>query len=98
MNFLYNMIMKNNLKPLRKRKRLTQEELASLIHVSTDTYRNYETGRSDPPLETLIKLSKILECSTDEILLIESFEIKQIQADLFKLLKELQILIQKILK
>ena len=98
MNFLYNVIMKNNLKPLRKRKKLTQEELASLIHVSTDTYRNYETGRSDPSLETLITLSKIFECSTDEILLIESFEIKQIQADLFKLLKELQIIIQKILK
>jgi len=90
--------MKTNLKILRLKKKMTQDELASIINVSKDTYRRYEYGMYDPSIETLVKLSKILECSVDDILIIENKDLIEQQDELFKLLKELQIIVNKIIK
>ncbi len=77
---------------------MTQDEIASQLNVSTVTYRNYETGRRDPTPETLVKLSEIYECSVDEILKFEySSSLKDKQV-LLKKLKELQLLIDEIIK
>jgi DNA-binding XRE family transcriptional regulator len=42
----------SNLKMLRYAKRLTQQELADAAGISRDTYRNIESGRSDPKIST----------------------------------------------
>lgn len=90
--------MKNNLKILRRQKNLTQEQLASKIGIPQPTYRTYENGRYEPSIKTLVKLSQILECSVDDILIIDKKDLIEQQDELFELLKELQKIVDKILK
>lgn len=49
----------------RKKKGLSQEELAKLIGLSRQFVGHMETDIKKPSLETLIKLAKILEVSLD---------------------------------
>jgi len=53
------------LKNLRIQNNLSQKELASKIDLSSNIVCEYEKGRSQPSIETLIKLSRILNCSID---------------------------------
>lgn len=48
------------LKDARKQKGLLQSELGKLIGVRTQTISNWETGKSEPNLETVNKLCEIL--------------------------------------
>ena len=54
-----------NLKNLRVQNNLSQKDLASKIELSSNIICEYEKGRSQPSIETLIKLSSILSCSID---------------------------------
>ena len=56
------------LKLLRKRKRLTQEDLARLLGVSRITVARWETGQRHPTAEQLIRLSEVLGVSPEELL------------------------------
>ena len=54
---------------LRKKKGLTQEELADLANISVFTLRQYESGaRSAPRIEQLVKLAGALDTSVDTLL------------------------------
>lgn len=57
-----------NLKRLRESKNLTQLEIANIIGVNRTTYTKYETGDSEPNIETLIKLANLFETSIDTII------------------------------
>lgn len=48
----------DKLKKLRKDKRLTQEELAAIINVSTSAVSQYERGKATPRRENLILLAE----------------------------------------
>ena len=50
-----------NVKQIRESKQLTQDDLAAKLFVSRQTISNYETGRTRPDIETLIKLSSVLD-------------------------------------
>jgi transcriptional regulator with XRE-family HTH domain len=53
---------------LRKRKELTQRQLADLIGVDPSTIRNWERDRGG--IETFVKIAKlckVLECNIDEL-------------------------------
>tara|TARA_B100001059_G_scaffold160873_1_gene160415 strand:+ start:194 stop:394 length:201 start_codon:yes stop_codon:yes gene_type:complete len=52
------MILKNNLKEVRQKKSLTQEELASNVGVSRQTIISIERYRYKPSLELAMKISK----------------------------------------
>lgn len=56
------------LKQHRKEKKLTQKEIAPLLGIKQNTYSDWETGKSEPNLENVVKLSKILGTTTDELL------------------------------
>ncbi|MED5884659.1 helix-turn-helix transcriptional regulator [Streptococcus anginosus] len=56
------------LKELRKEKKLTQTELASKLDIGQSAYAKWENGRTEPTLENIVKLSKILDTTTDELL------------------------------
>ena len=58
----------DKLKALRKEKKLTQKELAEQIGIKQNSYSDWETGKNEPNLENIVKLSKILDTSTDELL------------------------------
>ncbi len=56
------------LQELRKRKGLTQEELAELLYVSRTAVSKWESGRGFPNIESLKAISKHLSVSLDELL------------------------------
>ena len=59
------------LKTLRKKRKLTQEQLAILSGVNIRTIRSYEQGTIDLAKaqgETLLMLAKALSCSTEDLL------------------------------
>lgn len=57
-----------NLKEIRTKKGITQEQLASKVGVLNTSICNYETGIREPNLDTLKKLATALEVTVDELL------------------------------
>ena len=60
--------MKLRLKDLREDRDITQKELASYLNVKPNTYSQYENGVRQLPLETLVKMARFHNTSTDYIL------------------------------
>lgn len=56
-----------NLKRLRLNAGLTQEQLATKCDVQRTTITMIELGENSPSYDLLIKLSKVLNCTTDEL-------------------------------
>lgn len=56
-----------NLKQIRKQRKMTQQEIASKLNVTQSTYSGYESGKYEPSIEMLIKISQILQISIDKI-------------------------------
>lgn len=54
-------------KEFRTRIHKTQEEVATLIGVTTQTYQNYELGKREADYETLLKIANIFNASLDEL-------------------------------
>jgi len=52
----------NRITKLRKKKKLTQQELSDRLFVTDKTVSSWEQNRTEPNLEMLIKLSEVLEC------------------------------------
>ena len=57
---------------LRKRKKLTQAQLAEQLGISAQAVSKWESGISCPDIMTLVPLSQVLEVSTDELLGLQS--------------------------
>jgi len=57
------------LKKARRNKGLTQKELADLAGISLDAYKRCEGGKHVPRAETIAKLAKALDMSTDALVL-----------------------------
>ena len=53
------------LQELRKDKGFTQADVAQEIGVATSTVGNYETGHSQPSMETLIKIADLFDVNMD---------------------------------
>lgn len=53
---------------LRKKKKMTQQDLADQLHVSNKTISRYETGEGLPDIETLKMMADIFGVSTDYLL------------------------------
>lgn len=59
---------KNQLKFLRTASKLTQKEVADFIGVKRVAYTSYESGRTSPNLETVVKLANLYNVTTDFLL------------------------------
>jgi transcriptional regulator with XRE-family HTH domain len=57
-----------NLKLLRKRKRLSQEEMAAELGLNRSTYSGYENGVAQPNIESLIAIASFHAVSIDDLL------------------------------
>lgn len=57
-----------NLKNARLQKGLSQKELAAEIGVAKSTYSLYESGKREPNVQTIKKISDTLNVSADELL------------------------------
>jgi transcriptional regulator with XRE-family HTH domain len=53
---------------LRKKKNMSQEELAQVLNVSRQTISKWETGESNPDFDKIVPLCNFFEISTDEFL------------------------------
>ena len=56
------------LKELRMSKELTQHFMAEPLQINDRSYQNYEYGKREPDIKSLILLSVILNVSLDELL------------------------------
>ncbi len=57
-----------NIKTLRTQKGISQDELAEKLFVSRQTVSNYETGKTQPDIQMLIKISEALGTETSYII------------------------------
>ena len=61
-------ITAHTLQELRKTKGYSQKEVASYIQVKPATFNTYETGRTEPPIEVLVRLSYLYQTPIDYLL------------------------------
>ena len=77
------------------RKGLTQEKVAQMVNIDTSAIARYENGITEPSLNTLIKLAKVLNVTTDYLLNVEHSEVKNVpeftpkQKQVIELIKKL---------
>jgi transcriptional regulator with XRE-family HTH domain len=56
------------LKEIRKKRGLSQKDMAEYLHITVSTYSRYERGVMQPSLDTLKEISIHLEISSDYLL------------------------------
>src|SRR5690606_5504548 len=61
-------IVSQNLKYLRRRSGLTQEQMAEKIGIKRSLLGAYEEGRADPRLNNLLKISEIFGIAVDNLI------------------------------
>lgn len=55
------------LQELRKAQKLSQKEVAAYLNIPATTYNTYESGRTEPPIEILVRLSHLYSMPIDLI-------------------------------
>jgi transcriptional regulator with XRE-family HTH domain len=73
------MFLSTNLKLLRKRKGLTQDDLAAVFAVKRPTLNNYENQVAMPPIDMLIRLSDYFKISIDSLIRVDLTSLSQFQ-------------------
>ena len=63
--------MKNYLKELRQKEGISQDDLASILKVSRQTINSIETGKFDPSLKLVMKMTKHFNVSLEKIFIYE---------------------------
>jgi len=63
--------VKNNLKELRQKEGISQDDLASTLKVSRQTINSIETGKFDPSLKLVMKMTKHFNVSLEKIFIYE---------------------------
>ena len=74
------------LQELRKAMGYSQKEVAAFIKVKPTTYNTYESGRTEPPIEILVRLSYLYNVSID--LIVQKQRLFRNAEDLKKQLEE----------
>lgn len=64
-------IMHLRFRELREERKLSQAEMAKILHVSQQTYSRYESHKTEIPLEKLVYLAKFFDTSVDYLLGVE---------------------------
>lgn len=59
--------MKNNLELLRKKRGMSQEELAQALEVSRQTIGSLENGRYNPSILLAFKIARLFEMKIEDI-------------------------------
>ena len=67
----------NMIRYYRTQNKMTQAKLGKLLGISQQTLAHYENGYAEPNLDIIRKLCSIFNVSADELLEIESLEIKK---------------------
>jgi transcriptional regulator with XRE-family HTH domain len=62
------MAFPKNLKALRLKHKLTQDELGKKLYLSRTSISNYEQGKFEPDIKTIIDISDLFNVTIDELL------------------------------
>lgn len=62
------MAFPEKLKALRLKNGLTQDELGEKLYLSRTSISNYEIGKNEPNIKTIIAISDLFNITTDELL------------------------------
>lgn len=57
-----------NIREFRIRENMTQDDLAEKLYVTRQTVSNYETGKSRPDVEMLVKIGEVLETDIQQLI------------------------------
>jgi putative transcriptional regulator len=63
--------MKNKLKELRQKENISQDDLAAILKVSRQTINSIETGKFDPSLKLVMKMTKYFNIGLEQIFIYE---------------------------
>ena len=66
--------MINTVKEVRLKKKLTQSELADLVHVSRQTIFSLEINKYTPSVLLAIKLAKVLGRKVEQLFIVEEID------------------------
>lgn len=64
-------IFSDNIRFLRSKKGLSQQQFAEILQISRDRYSKYENGRSEAPYELLIQISKYYNVNVEVLLTVK---------------------------
>lgn len=64
-----NISIKNNIRKLRKAKKMTQEAMAHSLGMSLTAYRQFESGKTSMMNENVLKAAGLLDTSAEELVL-----------------------------
>lgn len=56
------------IKQLRKQRKMTQEDLADLLHVTRSAVSSWETGKRTPDIYMIRKIADLFDVSTDDLI------------------------------
>lgn len=65
------------IRDMRKKKNLSQMQLAQLLNVDQTAISQWETNRTRPSIENLILLSDIFDCEIKDLIFIDSADKKK---------------------
>ena len=91
-----NSSIKDNIRKIRKGRKLTQEEMALHLGISLTTYRDIEKGRTSILNNNLHKIASLLDTPAEEIVLgyrpsqIEGANLKEVQEEYSGKIKTLE--------
>jgi transcriptional regulator with XRE-family HTH domain len=73
------MYFNSNIKFLRNRKKLTQDQLSLALEINRSTLNNYENGISGPSIQSLVVLSDYFHVAIDTLLRVELSKLRESQ-------------------
>lgn len=62
----------NNIKAIRMREGLSQQQLAEMSKISINTLKKYESGERHPKIEQLFKIASVLNVSVYDLVMLDS--------------------------
>lgn len=60
--------LNENIKKYREKRSLKQDELGQLLQVSGKTVSSWEKGRSEPKMDMIEKIAKVLQCTRSQLI------------------------------
>lgn len=66
--------VRNTLKEIRVKKKMTQTEVACKSRISVSTYINIENGKSLPNIKTALLIAKALQCKVEKLFKVEIYQ------------------------
>ena len=72
----------DNLRQIRKSKKMSQEQLAEKVNVSRQSVSKWETGEAYPEMNNILELCKIFNCKINELIHADMSDISSLDKEI----------------